>query len=362
MTTWANVVVNNVKKFQIPTFIVPQPPCDMIRPFVPRKRENPGFSASERRMLAYAILRILRDARGRKILLILVILGAIALGFWFWNEHQKRSRVTPPPEAPSTLPIKGHVRIATWNLRKFSDRDKAGQHPPDLVTIAKIVKEARFDLLAIQEVQLGGAQTVQKLRMQLNEPWRHAITEPTGNHERYGFVYREDRIQLLEPPALYDGPEAAVFDRVPAIAKFRAGNFDFILLTAHLWYGDKANNPRRKAEAAALVRIAQSLAQGPEKDVIVLGDFNEMRASGNLKLFEAAGFTRLNTEPTNLGSTEVFDNILIDPRCTREYAGVSGVVKFDETILANDDKRAMEEISDHRPVWAEFDVAGADDD
>jgi len=328
---------------------------------VRRKRENPGFSAAERRMLAYAALRILRDARGRKILLVLLIFGALALGLWYWNEQQKKSRSAPAP-TPTTTAIEGRVRIATWNLQKFSDRDKAGQHPPDLVTIARIVKEARFDVLAIQEVQRGGAQAVQKLRRQLNEPWRHAITEPTGNNERYGFLYREDRMQLLETPALYAGPEAAVFDRVPAIARFRAGNFDFILLTAHLWYGDKANNPRRKAEAAALVRIAQSLAAGPEKDVIVLGDFNEMRASGNLKLFEEVAFVRLNHEPTNLGSTEVYDNLLIQPNHTREYAGVVGVVKFDETLMDNDDPRARQDISDHRPVWAEFNAGGADDD
>ena len=134
-------------------------------------------------------------------------------------------------------------------------------------------------------------------------------------------------------------------------------------MTVHLWYGDKANNPKRRQEAAALARAAKAMAdRGPERDVIVLGDFNEMRASGNLHLFESNGWLRLNREATNLGSTEVYDNVLIDIKRTREYADRAGVVKFDEHLFPGDDKRAASEVSDHRPVWADFVTAMGDDD
>jgi endonuclease/exonuclease/phosphatase family metal-dependent hydrolase len=176
-------------------------------------------------------------------------------------------------------------------------------------------------------------------------------------------LYRSDRVELLDGPRLAEGAETSVFDRRPAVATFKAGNFDFILMTAHLWYGEKANNPRRRAEAAALARMAAELAaRGPERDVIVLGDFNEMRTGGNLHFFEEQGWVRLNREATNLGSNEVFDNVLIDPRYTREFAGTAGVVRFDETIYGNDDKQAMEAVSDHRPVWADFATTLPDDD
>ncbi|HYE17310.1 MAG TPA: endonuclease/exonuclease/phosphatase family protein [Tepidisphaeraceae bacterium] len=328
-------------------------------------RRRSGLSAREQQMAADALVRLAKDPRGRLFLIITIVVGLIALGVWWWADQRKRdadARAGGTPTTTSPTPADGTIRVATWNLRKFADRDKPGQHPPDLLTIARIIKDAQFDVLAIQEVQAAGPPTLQKLRRQLNEPWRHAVTAVTGNNERYGFLYRADRVELLEEPRLYDGPEAGVFDRVPAIAKFRAGQFDFVLLTAHLWYGDKANNSRRRAEAAALLRIAQQLAAGPEKDVIVLGDFNEMRASGNLPQFEAAGFAKLNAEPTNLGSTEVYDNVLIDRRPTREFAGAAGVIRFDELYTAGDDKRAAEEISDHRPVWAQFMTAGPDDD
>jgi endonuclease/exonuclease/phosphatase family metal-dependent hydrolase len=319
--------------------------------------------------LAPVLLRMLADRTGRVALLVIVLAAALIAGGLWLHDRWEREHAQPqppvvlqPPNTPpgtSTPTTPGRVRIATWNLRKFSDRV---DNPPDLVTIARIIRDNDFDLLAIQEVQQQG-QVVQKLRRQLNDPWQVAITDQTGNHERYAFLYRGDRVEMTQPPRLVDGADADFFDRKPAIASFRSGQFDFTLVTAHLWYGEKANNPRRRNEAAALARIAADLAaSGAEKDVIVLGDFNEMRAGGNLQIFETMGWTRLNREPTNLGSTEDFDNLLIDPRYTREYTGQSGVVRFDETIFANDDKRALEQVSDHRPVWADFNTTGPDDD
>jgi endonuclease/exonuclease/phosphatase family metal-dependent hydrolase len=322
------------------------------------RQQRRGPSAQER-LAADLLRRLLADRQGRAFLLVTLIVAALACGAWLLWQHAHRSATSV---ASTTQPVAaaGRVRIATWNLRKFSDRE---QNPPDLVAIARIIKDNQFDLLAIQEVQQQG-QVAQKLRRQLNDPWRVAITEQTGNHERYAFLYREDRVELLDTPRLLDAPEASAFDRRPAIATFKSGNFDFILLTVHLWYGSNGNNPRRRAEAAALAQIAAGIAaRGPERDVIVLGDFNEMRgANGNLHLFEEQGWTRLNREPTNLGSTEVFDNLLIDPRNTREFAGATGIVRFDESLYANDDKSAMEAVSDHRPAWADFNTTLPDDD
>ena len=325
------------------------------------------------REIAPVVGRMLADRTGRIALLVIVLAAALAAGGLYlyqrWErEHatvvvgpQQPPPVSPPPgtSQPGPASPAGRVRIATWNLRKFSDRT---ENPPDLVTIARIIRENDFDLLAIQEVQQQG-QIVQKLRRQLNEPWRVAITEQTGNHERFAFLYREDRVEMTQGPRLADGPDAEFFDRRPAIASFKSGQFDFILVTAHLWYGEKANNPRRRNEAAALARIASGIvAAGSEKDVIVLGDFNEMRAGGNLQIFETMGWERLNREPSNLGSTEVFDNLLIDPKYTREYAGTCGVVRFDETLFGNDDKQALLSVSDHRPAYADFNTTGPDDD
>jgi endonuclease/exonuclease/phosphatase family metal-dependent hydrolase len=273
---------------------------------------------------------------------------------WAWRVRQAREIVRPTASGPST------IRIATWNLRKFSERSGAGQYPPDLVEIAKIIKAAQFDLIAIQEVQREG-QIVEKLRRQLNEPWRHVVSDRTGNNERYAFLYRGDRVEMVDGSArLVRGPETAVFDRAPFIANFKAGQFDFVLLTVHLSYTDHA---RRASEASALAALGRQIVDGgSEKDLIVLGDFNEQHQRGNLHIFEEQGWTKCNRDATNLSSSEVYDNLLIDLKFTREWTGAAGTWRFDEMDYANEDKVATEYVSDHRPAWGEFSVTGPDDD
>jgi endonuclease/exonuclease/phosphatase family metal-dependent hydrolase len=304
--------------------------------------------------------QMLRTPEGTKALLILILLGLLVLaGYMLWEHRPWVQRTTPPASPPpvtTTAPARP-VRIATWNLKKFSERAR-----PDLVTIASLIKSNAFDLLAIQEVQQQG-QTVQRLRMSLGEPWRHVISDQTGNRERFAFLFRADVIETVTEPTFVVSPDAVNFDRVPFMGTFRAGQFDFTLVTVHSWYGDANFNERRARETQALARVCESLlAASPEKDLILLGDFNEFRSGGNFHYLAAINLTPLNFIPTNLSSTEVYDNILVDRVHTREFAGAGGVLMFDETHFSNDDKRAADDISDHRPVYADFNTTLPDDD
>ncbi len=301
--------------------------------------------------------RLPETNQGTKAVLVLLLILLLILGAFFLWENRPRPR--PPLGLPTTVPASASrpMRIATWNLRKFSDRAR-----PDVAAIARLIRSSEYDLLAIQEVQQQG-QAVQRLRMALGEPWRHVISDQTGNHERFAFLYRADVIQTVTDPAFIDSPESPAFDRVPFTGRFRAGNFDFTLMTVHLWYGDANSNPRRQQEVQALARIyEQFLATSDDKDLILLGDFNEFRTGGYLHYLESLGLQRLNSAPTNLSSTQAYDNILIHPTHTREVAGRTGVLMFDETEFANDDKTAADDISDHRPVFADFHTTLPDDD
>jgi len=284
---------------------------------------------------------------------VLFLMLALAASIVLWRRYH------PAGSAPTTRPIvqavNRPIRIATWNLRKFSDRAR-----PDLVAIADIIKSSQFDLVAIQEVQQEG-QTVQRLRRQLNEPWRHVTSDGAGNSERFAFLYRSDVIELIGQAKLVDTPVA--FARRPYMATFRAGQFDFVLVTVHLWYGQAGGNDRRRQEVVAIASCARQLAAGSkEKDVIVLGDFNEFHANGYLRYFEDQGWKRLVREPTNLSSTEAYDSILIDPRFTREFAGRAGVIQFDRLGYTTDRARAVDDVSDHRPAYADFRTDLPDDD
>jgi hypothetical protein len=286
----------------------------------------------------------MRTPGGRKALTFIAVIGILILaGAWVWDTYLRPRH-----------PVGPTVRIATWNLRHFADREST-----DLRAIADIITGSSFDIVAIQEVKQQGEQ-VDRLLNVLGTPWRSTRLSPmAGNFERFTFIYNGDHVQEMSPPQFIATSETTVFDRTPYQASFRAGQFDFTLVSVHLSYSD---TERRRREAETLARYANDLAKtSTEKDVIVLGDFNE-QGRGNLHFFETNKWEILNIESSNLSSTEAYDTLLINPKHTFEWSGKAGVIKFDETHFRNRDKRAATEISDHRPAYADFVTNLPDDD
>jgi len=302
------------------------------------------------RLAEDALARMAATPQGRQLLLVLIVLAllaALAYGaFLFWQEHHRAA--APTATTPNAL-----VRVASWNLRFFSAKRKV---PPDLGKISQILISNHFDVVAIQEVK-GAGEEVDKLLNALGPPWRGTSLSPeTGNGERFVFVYNGDHVAEVghaHPIAVPPGE----FERQPYQATFKSGLFDFTLITCHLFYGKgKASDfLRRQREAEALANYARDLAgSDKEKDIIVLGDFNEQHERPNVHYFTDMGWENLIHDGSNLRGTEDFDLMLLNPRQTREWDGTSGSVHFEQTMFGNDDKQAVEEVSDHRPVYADF--------
>lgn len=285
--------------------------------------------------------------------LVLTILLLLVVAAVFTAQSCRQHQQPEPAVVPASTDLHS-VRIASWNIRQFGDRSDL-----DLNVIARIIKESAIDLLAIEEVKKDG-RSVQRLLQALGAPWRAAELSPvTGNGERFAFIYRGDHVRQLAPAASIAPANPQVFDRLPYSAFFRANRFDFELIAVHLSYTDTA---RRKLEAQALAQYAAELAgRQTEKDILILGDFNEQHSRPNIDFFTACGWGVSIKEGTNLSSRETFDNILYNARYTREWSS-AGVIRFDETCFANDDKAASAAVSDHRPVFADFIADGPDDD
>ncbi len=274
-------------------------------------------------------------------------------GCWFW-QSSSAPVVTPATQQAASAAEVRTIRVATWNLKQFTDRPNL-----DLPMVARIITEARFDVLAIEEVKKDG-RAVDRLLSTLGPPWRSGGISPmTGNNERFAIIYRGDRVQEIGSASLIDLADPSVFDRHPYTARFRANRFDFQLVVVHLSYTDTG---RRRLETQTLANCVMELAaRQSEKDIIVLGDFNEQRARPNLSLMEDVGWHTTVSEATNLSSKETYDNILIEPKHTTQWQG-SSIVRFDELYFSNDDRAASAAVSDHRPVYAEFKTDGPDTD
>ena len=273
---------------------------------------------------------------------------------WWYQQQLNTATVAPATQQSVSAGEVRTIRIATWNLKQFTERPGL-----DLQTIAKIISEAHFDVLAIQEVKKDG-RAVDRLLATLGPPWRSGGISPmTGNNERFAIIYRGDRVQEIGSASFINLADESVFDRHPYTAKFRANRFDFQLIVVHLSYTDTG---RRRLETQTLANcVIQLAARQSEKDIIIVGDFNEQRARPNLSLMADAGWHTTINVATNLSSKETYDNILIEPKHTTQWQG-SSVVRFDELYFGNDDRAASAAVSDHRPVYADFKADGSDND
>ena len=279
----------------------------------------------------------------------LVLFGLMSVTTWISCVATGRGRVATGGET---------VRIASWNLRQFS----ASRDDLDYDAIAGIIRAGDFDLVAIQELK-GDGEALPLLVAALGggRRWATLVSEPAGNSERFAYLYDRDRVQFLGDSGFLTS--RLDLSRRPYAARFAAGNFDFTLVSVHLFAGDIH---RRRDEARRLANLLAGRAlpaSSGERDVIVLGDFNTTtRRGGSLAPFEENGWLAAIDAPTNLGGTETLDNLVFDPRRTREWTGDAGVIRFDDARFAGDDAAAARRVSDHRPVYAVFATDGEDDD
>ena len=146
---------------------------------------------------------------------------------------------------------------------------------------------------------------------------------------------------------------------------FRAGAFDFSVIAVHVVWGDTVGS--RKAEVKALADVYRYVqeANGTEDDVLLVGDFNRNPTDMDAysRILSIPSMTRLFDFPqkSHIKDSSLYDNIFFQRDAVTEYLGRSGIDKFDETDFGNDDKAANLAVSDHRPVWAVFNIEIDDD-
>ena len=142
---------------------------------------------------------------------------------------------------------------------------------------------------------------------------------------------------------------------------FKAGEFDFYVINIHSIYGDSVGERRDEARRLAEVH-AMVQSQDAENDVILMGDFNlGPDDSGFQSLKAIPNMIHVNDDiPTSI-KNRLYDNIWFQTNFYTEFTGTYGIIKFDEALFGNDDKKASLTISDHRPLWAEFEVSEDDD-
>lgn len=287
-----------------------------------------------------------------------------------------------------------NLLIGTWNIKAFASLKRkwfaAGSDSPKrdmraLWAITEII--SRFDVVAIQEIK-GDLAALRTMMKTLGPGWNFLMTDVTrgdsGNNERLGFIYDSNRVQLsglageLVVPEDWDSviPSGALqrqFARTPYAVSFRAGSETFILVTLHVDYGTSSTGriPELKGIAEWLYGWANQTNRYGQ-NLIALGDFNIDRRGDDLwKAFTSTGlavpedlnsvkrsiFTEDNVETLS----KYYDQIAWFTKGKRiklqmEYVKGGG---FDFVPHLYTDKNMpklslQHRISDHYPLWAEF--------
>ncbi|MCU0337391.1 MAG: endonuclease/exonuclease/phosphatase family protein [Sediminibacterium sp.] len=291
--------------------------------------------------------------------------------------------------------------LATFNIREFdSNRKKNGPRTIEsLYYLAEIISS--FDIIALQEINQD-ISALKKVMRILGPDYNFFLTDVTegvsGNGERMAYVYDQKKILFRNIAGEIVLPGTAKkpvpqFARTPYLVSFQAGWFKFSLCTVHIYYGKNTGEQfeQRIKEIENLSMFFKNRSSKEDENFILLGDFNilnnedrTMQAllKGGFKIPEAL----MKRPGSNLKKDMFYDQIVYKEGSNKiKFSGNAGVLDFFEVVFREDEKELYYEdyvevmkankkaankttynakfkewktyqMSDHLPLWVEFDV------
>jgi len=260
------------------------------------------------------------------------------------------------------------IKIAAFNIQIFGRTKRQKDYVTDVLT--RTVRE--FDIVLIQEIRDSTEETAPYFLLKINEmegaKYRFVRSERLGrttSKEAYAYFYNSETVEFIEGSDYVYDDVNDVFEREPYIASFRSGNFDFTLVGIHTKPDDAYS------EIGNLTYVVHDvLSKNPnEKDVITLGDFN---ADGRYfdeddptNLFKASEFYWViaNDMDTMTTTDNTYDRIaLMNATYSYEYIKDSAEVFCFDIEYGINNATLVEEVSDHYPIYAEYETGFEDDD
>jgi endonuclease/exonuclease/phosphatase family metal-dependent hydrolase len=266
------------------------------------------------------------------------------------------------PAAPSydwNQPAGAGLRIGSWKIKRLGHSTTTRY---DLV--AQII-DAQFDVVALQEVMTTEA--IDTLLAHL-PGWSAELSEHAvgrkGYYEYYAVLYRTAETTVTRAYLVQDPDDQLM--REPLVACLRTGASDYCLVDVHVNYGDVVAD--RDQEIHALGNLVAKLRDaGPEKDWIVLGDFNRQGSAASFSALakHGWGFDDNGAVKSTLGVTAYanpYDHALLDARYSAEWTGAAGRYDMVASPCGGDFAFCTTYVSDHAPIGLMWNASGADDD
>lgn len=268
------------------------------------------------------------------------------------------------PESPLRIGSDDTFEIATWNIRNFPTDSKTAER------VAGLIADMDLDLVAVEEIADVAAfeQMLSGLPGYLGV--LSADEYSPGEYQKTGFIYRTDMIQIGEVQSILENDSYA-FPRPPLQARFGVAGpggaeMTFTVIVLHLKADSGEENEARRRDACEKLKahVDAMLAAGPETEVFIVGDFNDLLSDppddnvfsvflGDEEYYEFLSWQIQDAgEYSFIPSRRLFDHILITADLRDDYAG--GGIQAAPLDLQVTEFDYEDEVSDHRPIVAVF--------
>ena len=306
--------------------------------------------------------------RKSRLFISLVALGLLSILFFHHYQIEgldqlrlkRRGNVLLQAEASLPRASRDSIRIAAFNLQIFG-RTKSGT-PEIMQDLARIGRQ--FDVIALQEICGPGQDAVALLLEEMNRDgsqYDYLLSQPRRSSafkQPFGFIFDRRLITADRPRCCSIEDPDSLFEHPPFVGYFQvqpelsSSPFQFTLVNVQI-------NPENQHAELELMDEVYSLIWNHgngEDDVIMLGDFQADSATlksilGPTKLIPVLADETL----TNTRLSKQVGNILVHSEATSEFTGSADTFRFMRRY--NLSLQEALAISDHLPVWAEFQLA-----
>lgn len=254
--------------------------------------------------------------------------------------------------------------LASWNIRHLGHGELKQYE-----VLGRIVEQAEFDFLAVQEVMTE--EGVERLRTAIEAAtgaaWDALASHGVGrgaHKERYAFLWNRDVIEYVDGAVVYlDVTDR--FAREPFSARFRIrdGGLTFVAATVHILYGRGVEDRAPEIEAlAAYWRWLEETYPDDAGRVLLMGDFNLSPHHSAWAVLRVAAAPLIVHGATTLSTIDgrfanLYDNIWVSTAHELPIAS-SGTLAF-PSLLGVTHEHARRHLSDHAPVFVRLRTAAA---
>ncbi len=277
------------------------------------------------------------------------------------------------PAAPAARLASGQAAIGSFNVKWFGTEGPNPRVENDVRDIAQVIKNTDAALLGLEEI--GDTAMMDRLLRYL--PGYKYLLGTSGRGQKCAMLWDTGRASVgraAEWPDVNAGLTKSDGSlRAPLVAQARVGAFDFLFVVIHskAMFDAKSMRTRREQHRRLRARLDEWVRNNGDKDVIVVGDFNDFPGSPALAELTSergaggAGFVnagaRLPDEAiTHLSPNGRIDYVLLSSPAVSQEEWTGQAFTYPKPKGA-ERKRYEEGVSDHLPTWATFNVARDND-